>query len=196
MIGIFVLPTTWDGQRKVDSPILVEVDGKVNHGIADVPNGYSIPDGAKSLSISATPVSDEWRQAAVTIDVLSNGTLKVKTLGAAAAVDISVLPSPGFYSVMKVFIRLLRVHDATADFVKLFDTSATPPLSPAVVPAGLPAKIQNVVKAMNITTPGIQNLVKLHKSPVDVPGHTLRLIGQRPVILDLVKADAVTALFA
>lgn len=190
MIGIFVLPTTRDGQQKVDSLILVEVDGTVNDGVADTPNAYAFPDSAKTLSITATPISNEWWQAPVTFDILPDGTLQPRAANGFGAVEVQVMPGTGTYKILKIFVRMLRIHDATADFVKLFDTSATPPLPPAVVPAKQPVSIQNIVKSMNFTTAMIQQVVDHNLSPVDVPRHALTLRPQRPVVLDLVKADA------
>ena len=189
MTGIFVVPTTWDGTRKVDCLILVEVDDRVNDGMADVPDGYDIPSAARSVSITATPLSDEWMQATVTFVPQPDGTLKQTSLIGAAAVETPAL-SHGTVTILKVVIRLLRLRDATADFVKAFDTSVTAALLPAEIPPGAGKGVQGLLSSMNFTDAFIRQRVDNDQSPVEIPERALSLVPDRPVILDLVKADA------
>jgi hypothetical protein len=189
MTSILVVPTTWDGTNTVDCLILVDVDGRPNDGMADVPDGYDIGSGAKSVSISATPRSDEWWQATVNFEPQPDGTLKQTSLSGAAAVETPAL-SMGRVTIVKVVIRLLRVRDATADFVKAFDTSVTTALQPAQIPPGAGKAVQGLLSTMNFTDAFIRQRVDNDQSPVEIPERALSLIPDRPVVLDLAKADA------
>jgi hypothetical protein len=201
MTAIWVVPTTWDGTRKVDCLILVEVDGRLNHEMADFPDRYDIGSGAKSVSISATSLSHEWWSATVTFEPQPDGTLKQTSLSGAAAVETPVL-SKGSVTIPKVVIRLLRVRDATADFVEAFDTSVNTALQPAEIPPDAGKAVQGLLGAMNFTDAFIRQRVDDDRSPVLIPERALSLLPDRPVVLDLAKADAgklalkVTAPFA
>jgi hypothetical protein len=191
MTVIYVNPVNWDGNGSVSCLTTVTVDGQEVHADATTPDAYTLDSSAKTVSIDLLPTSDAWWRVTVVIKRQADGTLKTTDLGGAASVQIDAL-SQGMFVLLKVSVRLLRVRDATADFVAAFDPTVTAPLPPAQVPPGSIPAVKDAVDSLNTSDAYIRRLVDNDQSPILIPEKAITLQAQRTLVLDLGKADAGT----
>jgi hypothetical protein len=187
MTTMIVNTTKWDGKKSVECLVVVLVDDRVVDGTVDAPDSYAIDAAAKKVTIRVRPIPDDFSGADVILERQDDGSLKTTSLAGAAAVDVTPIIK-GMFVNLKISIRLLQIRDATADFVAAFDTSVNPQIQPAVLPPGTDARIAGYFAALNATDNINRTLIGAGNSPVQIGAHTLTLLEQSPVILDVVAA--------
>ncbi len=178
MITVLVPTLTWDAANAIVTMVDAVADGVDLSVKPGPPDMFTVPDGAKEVTITVHPVPSEWWRADVVLTVQPDGTLTLKDRGDAVGVDIQSL-TKGMVNAAKVVLRLSRVKVVTDQTVAaVTGPGQVPPMIP--LPAGANAETTFFVNLANGDRQYAVHALTAGRAPIS--GKELRLPPMSPLV--------------